>query len=381
MKVVVIAIALFCMVASVASKPDRLVCYLGTWATYRPGNGKFEVEDLDPFICTHAIYAFIGLEPSVTGEIKVLDPWNDLPDGGGKDGLRRFNDMKKINPKLKTMVSIGGWKEKGQKFSEVFDDSAKRAVFVRSVMNFLAKHRFDGLDINWQYPYQSNDTMNFVKILSELKAEFINYGYILSASVHAAERTFRLLYDIPRMSLYLDFFNVMTYDFHVPNEKHLDLHTPLYSGGDHFNVNESIQAWLRYGAPPQKLNMGIAFYGRSFTKKSVDCNTPRICEAIDAGNIGSLTVEGGLLGYHEICLTEPTATKVFDDDRKVPYMYWSNQWVGYDDLNSAKLKVDYIKEFNLGGAMVWSVDYDDFRGHCGKGKSPMLTLLNKELVA
>lgn len=41
-----------------ASRPKRknLVCYYGTWAVYRPDGGKFAVEDIDPFLCTHVIY-------------------------------------------------------------------------------------------------------------------------------------------------------------------------------------------------------------------------------------------------------------------------------------------------------------------------------------
>lgn len=35
---------------------NNLVCYYGTWAVYRPENGKYPVENIDPFLCTHIIY-------------------------------------------------------------------------------------------------------------------------------------------------------------------------------------------------------------------------------------------------------------------------------------------------------------------------------------
>ena len=38
------------------SKRKHLVCYYGTWAVYRPDAGKFAVEQIDPFLCTHVIY-------------------------------------------------------------------------------------------------------------------------------------------------------------------------------------------------------------------------------------------------------------------------------------------------------------------------------------
>lgn len=34
----------------------NLVCYYGTWAVYRPDAGKYPVENIDPFLCTHVIY-------------------------------------------------------------------------------------------------------------------------------------------------------------------------------------------------------------------------------------------------------------------------------------------------------------------------------------
>lgn len=37
-------------------KKKNLVCYYGTWAVYRPGAGRYPVENIDPFICTHIIY-------------------------------------------------------------------------------------------------------------------------------------------------------------------------------------------------------------------------------------------------------------------------------------------------------------------------------------
>lgn len=54
-------------------------CYVGTWANYRPGNGAFKIEDVDAKLCTHLMYAFVGITED--GDVKSLDPWLDLPDG------------------------------------------------------------------------------------------------------------------------------------------------------------------------------------------------------------------------------------------------------------------------------------------------------------
>nr|KAG5705695.1 hypothetical protein BaRGS_026634 [Batillaria attramentaria] len=54
--------------------------------------------------------------------------------------------------------------------------------------------------------------------------------------------------------------------------------------------------------------------------------------------------------------------RVWLDDEKVPYAFHkpSKQWIGYDDIDSIKIKAQYIKDQGLGGAMVWALDLDDF---------------------
>ena len=152
-----------------------MVCYYGSWSTYRWGNDKFDVENIDPNICTHLIYTFAGLGSNNT--IISLDPYNDLYEEWGKGAYERFTGLKKKNPGLKTLLAIGGWNEGSEKYSivnenyychsnvkhckrwffikkkqQMASDPAKRAVFVQSVVDFLIRFKFDGLDFDWEYP-------------------------------------------------------------------------------------------------------------------------------------------------------------------------------------------------------------------------------------
>ena len=43
-----------------------------------------------------------------------------------------------------------------------------------------------------------------------------------------------------------------------------------------------------------------------------------------------------------------------------PYAYKGNQWVSFDDVAMIKYKSEYIKNLDLGGAMIWALDLDDF---------------------
>ena len=57
-----------------------------------------------------------------------------------------------------------------------------------------------------------------------------------------------------------------------------------------------------------------------------------------------------------------------------PYIYKGDQWFGYDDEKSFEAKANYIQAKGLAGAMVWSIDTDDFKGFCGKENGLINTL-------
>lgn len=93
------------------------MCYYGTWAVYRHGNGKFGVENIDPYLCTHIIYTFLGI--SQDGSLKVLDEYLDLEENWGRGNIKKFMDLKVANPKLKLMIAVGGWNGGSLGFSNV----------------------------------------------------------------------------------------------------------------------------------------------------------------------------------------------------------------------------------------------------------------------
>lgn len=54
---------LFSLSVSGPQHNKTVVCYISTWAVYRPGRGSFSIDNFDPNLCTIAIYAFAGLDP------------------------------------------------------------------------------------------------------------------------------------------------------------------------------------------------------------------------------------------------------------------------------------------------------------------------------
>ncbi|XP_020296290.1 chitinase-3-like protein 1 isoform X1 [Pseudomyrmex gracilis] len=370
-----------------ADSEKKIVCYFGSWSVYRPPGGKFDISYIEPNLCTHLIYSFVGI--TTEGDVRVLDSWQDLPDNYGKNGFGRFNKLREQSPETKTLIAIGGWNEGSARYSEVVANPTIRAKFVRSVLDFVKKYNFDGFDVDWEYPNQRGgkpeDVQNYISLLKELRTEFDKHGLILSAAVAAAETSASLSYDIAAISKHLHFINVMSYDFHGAWEKETGHNAPLYArksetGHDlKLNVDAAVHYWLESGCPPEKLILGVPFYGRTFTLADKNQNSLGAPSA-GPGVAGPYTREGGMLGYNEICefLKQGGWTIMRHKEHRVPYAYKDNQWVGYDDKTSLKEKTDYIKKLNLGGAMLWSIETDDFFGKCGE-KYPLLKTLNAEL--
>ena len=94
-----------------------MLCYYSSWAIYREGKGRFTIEHIDPTVCTHLVYSFAGLGDD--NMIHALDPFLDLCDEGGECGYDRFTALKDLNPALVTTLSIGGWNDGSENYSNV----------------------------------------------------------------------------------------------------------------------------------------------------------------------------------------------------------------------------------------------------------------------
>lgn len=365
-------------IAATSSAQKKIICYYESWATYRNGEGKYSIEDIPAELCTHVVYSFVGIHDS--GSMKLLDNAQDLT---------RFSQFVKSRG-AKALISVGGASENPGKFSNVANDLGTRSTFVRSAVALLDEHGLDGLDVDWEYPNSGSgthdyDRENFVRLLKELKDALAPKGYSLSAAVAADPDAVQTSYIVPKVSKILDFINVMTYDFNGAWNDYTAINAPLHPSpkDDSYqrtlNVVASIEAWLSAGAPAEKIIVGIPFYGRSFTLK--DPNEHGIhAPTTGPGKAGPYTQEAGYIGYNELCVHFHTGTwtVVHAEKQGVPFMYHAHQWIGFDDGWSIGRKTHFINNRNLGGAMIWAIDTDDFRGVCGP-KHPLLNAVRKGL--
>lgn len=358
----------------------KLVCYYTSWSQYREGDGSCLPDAVDPLLCTHIIYSFANISDN---EIDTWE-WNDETLYG------TLNSLKSRNPNLKTLLSVGGWNFGSHRFSKIAANAQSRRTFVKSVPPFLRAHGFDGLDLAWLYPGR-RDKQHLTSLVKEMKAEFAKEGQkgpeqlLLSAAVSAGKVVLDRGYDIAQLARHLDFINLMTYDFHGAWHQTTGHHSPLFRGQREArayrfnNVDYAVGYMLRLGAPAKKLVMGIPTFGRTFTLTSSEAGVG--APTSGPGIAGQFTKEEGILAYYEICTFLRGATVHRLLDQQVPYATKGNQWVGYSDPESVKTKVQYLRNRQLAGAMVWALDLDDFRGvFCGQNLPFPLTSAIKDAL-
>ncbi|XP_064474390.1 chitinase-3-like protein 2 [Ornithodoros turicata] len=386
MKPVLIVLSFF--LASQYVTASVFFCYWGSWSYYRSGDGKFSVEQIDPNMCTHIVYSFAKLD---NGVIAASDAYLDLTDDSGLGMYSKLNDLKTVNPKLKTLIAIGGWNEGSLKYSSMASTPEGRKKFVDSVVLFLEKHGFDGLDVDWEYPANrggaTQDKANFALLLSELRGALDSKSRMLTAAVSAGQATIDTAYDVPGLSKYLHFINLMTYDFFGSWNPYTGHNSPLKARQnapeteEMLNVESSVKYWIAKGADPRKLTLGLPLYGRTFVLAD-PANDGFGAPTTGPGPAGPITQQPGSLGYNEICtMLGAGGWKITRDPNVVaPVAVKDKLWIGYDDVGSLKAKVNFAQTLGLGGVMTWSIETDDFNGKCHGTKNPLLTAIHGALA-
>ncbi|RXG60009.1 hypothetical protein Avbf_10088 [Armadillidium vulgare] len=319
---------------------NTVVCYFTNWAWYRPDIGKYMPENIDPDLCTHINYAFSTLD-SEELIMKPYDSWADIDN----EFYAKVTAYSQYG--VKVLISIGGWNDSaGDKYHRLVTDPAARANFVTNALAFCNQYGFGGIDLDWEVP-----------------------------SLSAA-------YDVPGISTYLDHINVMTYAYYEASSGKTGHDSPLYAypgePDPYFNTNYTINLWINKGADPLKVIMGFPMYGISLTLADPSVNGLN-APTTGCGEAGPYTGACGTLAYYEICYNVEQGWTVVQDPlgNMGPYAYSGDQWVSYDDVAMVQTKSEYVLSMGLGGAMIWSLDLDDFANRCGTEAYPLLKTINR----
>jgi len=290
----------------------------------------------------------------------VLDP-------AASKRLHQLTMLKSAHAQLKVVLSVGGWGAGG--FSEAASTQASRQHFADSATKLLMDNDADGLDVDWEYPGHSEsgihsspqDRSNLTLLLKGIHAALDVAGqskgrhYTLSMAI--ADGPFIDGIDIAAIAPYLDWFNLMTYDFvnsMTPTTgHHSGLHASPLTPTDARTTDRAVKQFLAAGVSPKKLLIGAAFYGREFDDVKPEHNGLY-------QTYGHYGTEHPWPQLEADFINRNGFVRHWDADAQAPYLWnpATRRFISYDDPQSIAAKAAYVKAQHLGGIMYWEQSED-----------------------
>jgi chitinase len=309
-----------------------------------------QINQYDPKKLTHIIFSFCHLKGN---RLHVDDQDDSLR-------IQKLVGLKKTNPSLKVLLSLGGWGGCAS-CSDVFSSEAGRNEFALSVRELNDYFGTDGIDLDWEYPavqgypghtFKPEDKSNFTALVVALRKS-LGAKNEISFAAGGFQKFIDEAIDWESVMKIVDRVNLMSYDLvhgYSPKTGH---HTALYSTSQqNESADNAIKALLKKGIPANKIVIGAAFYAREW-------------EGVSESNNG-LYQSGKFrraVGFKDFSkqFGEQNGYQAFwDEEARAPYLYNKAKrlFVTYDDQASLAEKVKYVKANGLNGIMFWELSHD-----------------------
>ncbi|KAI8910043.1 hypothetical protein DFJ77DRAFT_521713 [Powellomyces hirtus] len=305
-------------------------------------------EQLDLTGYTHVIFAFAVIRDGALTFSSTKDA----------DLAKRLIDAASRYSGLKVLLGVGGWdfsESAATKhvFTDVISTAEKRNAFFASQKKLFSEYAFAGIDVDF------DDVDNFGKFMAELRTN--NQGGIVTAAIPASF-WFLKGFDLEVIMKACDFVGVMTYDMNGPwNAGPAGKWDPsvYYKTAPHTglkDVKDTTMLLVRAGVPLNKVNFGIAYYGRTYKLQNAAC-TAYGCPMTGGGSKGPCTQTSGFWSYAEIERVIATGRPpIIDMQTATAYLSVNDDFITFDNDNTISLKIQYAKVAGYGGSMAWAID-------------------------
>jgi chitinase len=392
---------LLTLLATPAARAAKFIGYYSEWSVYER---HYYPADIPADKLTHINYAFIkpvGPDASGNYACAIVDTWAAKDDDeferlvpgtnsstgenlGTLNQLRRLRAWRQQNGQvLPLLLSIGGASDSG-KFAAATATAALRTSFVNSCVGLMMNEAFDGVDIDWEYPANATQKANFTALIQKFRGVLDAQGtdprtgsHYLLTMAGPGDDYYLGRFDVAGIQPYLDWVNVMTYDFHgCWGMDHAGHNAPLYGSsedpdGATFSSSNVINSWITRGMPASKILLGLPYYGKVFQALSntgPNGSYPGRYAAIDPLQNDSPNCAPGTwdtdgdLDYWDLAANYVNVngyTRYWDNQQAVPFL-WKDltRWVTYDDPQSLAGKATFARNQGLAGVFVWELSLE-----------------------
>ncbi|HAF99941.1 glycosyl hydrolase family 18 protein [Paenibacillus lactis] len=370
------------------------ITYYTSWSASTDSNARnLQPDDLDVSKLTHINYAFADIcwkkfgsgaraceDPNIPaqnryvydGEIVIGDPTFDF------QNFKAFESIKAANPHLKLLVSVGGWTWSGN-FSNIARTEETRRAFANSAVHFLREYGLDGLDVDWEYPVEGGletnsrgpeDKENFTLLMKAVREALDAAGsedgkYYLLTIASGQGDNFTVNADFENSVQYLDFINIMTYDYSGKTDTLGHHNAPLFydkalptRSAARNHVLGGLMGHLNGGVPPHKLIVGVPYYGKGWD----GCGPNGQYQACKGGSsVG--TWESALFDFSHLendYIGKNGYKRYWNEYAKVPYLYndQNNVFITYNDETTMMYTASLVKTLDIAGVMSWDISGD-----------------------
>ncbi len=331
------ALALGALLACAPAQPFVVVGYY-------PGDAgavdAYPVGDL-----THLIYSFGHLR----GAELALDSV------AARTTVPALVGLKRRHPKLKILLSLGGWGGCGP-CSEVFATDSGRRVFARSVRRLGDSLGTDGIDLDWEYPaipgfpghrHDPADREHFTALVIALR-EALGPGREITFAAGGFTEYLQTSVDWARVMPLVDRVHLMSYDLVHGFSTRTGHHAPLFSTPAQVeSVDHAVRLLDSLGVPRRQVVIGAAFYARVFGE----------VDTVDGGRYRPGRFVRGVSWRDMARGLGPGFVAGWDSVAAAPWAYdaAAREYATYDDPRSVRRKTRYAIERGLGGIMFWQL--------------------------
>jgi chitinase len=171
-----------------ANGAKRLLGYYPEWSKYNNPPYVYSAEQIPYNQLTHIAHAFVLLDSKANGTLRV-------PQGFIEPALI----SKAHAAGVKVLLSIGGaGGNQGNLFNRMSALEEYRQAFAQNVHQFLTEYGYDGVDIDWEIPYEK-DSSNVTMLMQELRNELPS-PWLISMATPSDPRGYGRGFDIPALA-------------------------------------------------------------------------------------------------------------------------------------------------------------------------------------